>query len=521
MDQEPETPSDFEGFLADLSTRLTDLTVERLDAGVLRCLRELGEFLGTDTATLGEFSPDATRIDPVSSWTRPPREPYTNPVPREDFPWVYDQVVSGRTVRLRGPEDLPDHATRDREYALRTGVKSNLMVPIAVGDRYLCVISTTMYRAQRSWSDAAVVRLRTVGQMLAGAIYRRRAEAELRARLVRIERLQERLHAENAYFRQEIEHLHGFDEIVGRSAALRTVLERATQVAATDSTVLLLGETGTGKDLLARAIHDRSPRRARPLVSVNCAALPAPLIESELFGHEKGAFTGATARKLGRFELADGGTLFLDEIGELPVELQPKLLRVLQDGTFERVGGTRTHRVDVRIIAATNRDLVRAIAEGRFREDLYYRLSVFPIFAPALRERREDISLLVWAIIERKQAKLGRHIDRVPKRVMDAFVSYSWPGNVRELENVVERALILSTGAALHLEEPLAAARPAVAGDSLDQAARAHILYVLERCAWQINGPGHAAELLGLHPSTLRFRMRRLGIKRGSSQPGK
>ena len=289
------------------------------------------------------------------------------------------------------------------------------------------------------------------------------------------------------------------------------------QVAPTSSSVLLLGETGTGKELLARAIHDRSPRRTRALVTVNCAALPPTLIESELFGHEKGAFTGATAAKLGRFELADGATLFLDEIGELPLDLQPKLLRVLQAGEFERLGGTRTLRADVRIIAATNRDLARALAEERFREDLYYRLSVFPIAVPPLRDRREDIPLLVWAIIERRQAALGRRIERVPQRIMDALVRYAWPGNVRELENVIERALILSTDSTLRLEEPFAAgprgvARPA--GDRLEHVEREHILAVLERCDWRINGPGHAADVLGLHPNTLRSRMAKLGIRR-------
>jgi transcriptional regulator with GAF, ATPase, and Fis domain len=250
---------------------------------------------------------------------------------------------------------------------------------------------------------------------------------------------------------------------------------------------------------------------------VNCAALPPTLIESELFGHEKGAFTGAVAAKIGRFELADGGTLFLDEIGELPLDLQPKLLRVLQAGEFERVGGSRTHRVDVRIIAATNRDLARAIAEGRFREDLYYRLSAFPIAVPPLRDRREDIPLLVWAIIERRQATLGRRIERVPQRVMDALARRAWPGNVRELENVIERALILSTGPTLALEEFFSAsgggsARPGA--DRLEHVEREHIRQVLERCQWRINGPGHAAELLGLHPNTLRSRMAKLGIRR-------
>jgi transcriptional regulator with GAF, ATPase, and Fis domain len=253
-------------------------------------------------------------------------------------------------------------------------------------------------------------------------------------------------------------------------------------------------------------------------VKVNCAALPSTLIESELFGHEKGAFTGATATRPGRFELADGGTLFLDEIAELPLDLQPKLLRVLQDGEFERVGGTRTHKADVRVVAATNRDLIRAIGEGRFRDDLYYRVATFPIHIPPLRDRREDIPLLVWSIIEHRQAALGRRIDTIPRRVMDALTRYDWPGNVRELENVIERALILSPGSVLRLVEPLAA-RMRSTPDRLNENEREHILRILDRCRWRINGEGNAAAVLGLRPSTLRSRMQKLGIRRPARPP--
>jgi formate hydrogenlyase transcriptional activator len=255
--------------------------------------------------------------------------------------------------------------------------------------------------------------------------------------------------------------------IVGKSAALRHVVDLVAQVAATDSSVLLLGETGSGKELLARAIHDRSARRARPLVKVNCAAIPAALVESELFGHEKGAFTGALATKPGRFELADGGTIFLDEIGELAPDVQVKLLRVLQEGEVDRLGSTRTRTVDVRVIAATNRDLEAAMAERRFREDLFYRLSVFPVRVPPLRERREDIPLLVWSIISRREGPLGRHVTRVARRTMDALVSYPWPGNVRELQNVTERSLILTSGPELRLAESFAASPRSAAPERL------------------------------------------------------
>ena len=289
----------------------------------------------------------------------------------------------------------------------------------------------------------------------------KQAAQALQTALTEVAQLQERLQAENSYLREEIRSDANFEEIVGRSPALMQVLHQVERVAVTDTTVLILGETGTGKELIARAIHNRSTRKDRPLVKVNCAALPSTLIESELFGHE-GAFTGAFTRKVGRFELADAGTIFLDEIGELPLDLQAKLLRVLQDGEFERLGAVQTTSVDVRVIAATNRNLVQHVASGNFREDLYYRLNVFPVTLPPLRERREDLPLLVWYFITRYQGKLGRTIERIPERTMAAFLAYHWPGNIRELANVIERALILSPGSTLIVDETLGASAPLV-----------------------------------------------------------
>jgi transcriptional regulator with GAF, ATPase, and Fis domain len=333
-----------------------------------------------------------------------------------------------------------------------------------------------------------------------------------------VEALKTRLQAENQYLQEEIKLDHNFEHIVGRSTALTRVLRLVEQVAATDATVLILGETGTGKELVARAVHSLSPRRQRPLVKVNCTTLPATLIESELFGHERGAFTGATAQKIGRFELAHGGTIFLDEIGELPLELQVKLLRVLQDGDLERVGGTRTVHVDVRVIAATNRPLEQAVAAGTFREDLYYRLHVFPLTLPPLRERPEDIPLLIHHFVHQFAAKLGKRVETIPQAVMDAWHAHPWPGNVRELEHVIERAVILAHGTSLPREDFLTPRREAetLAGAPLALAAveRQHIVRVLQAAHWTIEGPGGAARLLGLHPSTLRSRMRQLGITR-------
>ncbi|MEW6271740.1 MAG: sigma 54-interacting transcriptional regulator [Thermodesulfobacteriota bacterium] len=356
-----------------------------------------------------------------------------------------------------------------------------------------------------------------------------------------VAKLRDRLASENSYLQEEIREEHNFHEMVGKSACMASVFSLIEHVAETPSTVLILGETGTGKELIARAIHDRSARRERALVKVNCAALPSGLIESELFGHEKGAFTGATERRIGRFELASGGTIFLDEIGDMPAEAQVKLLRVLQEGEIERVGGSRTIRVDARVIAATNRDLAAAVAAGTFRQDLYYRLSVFPIRLPPLRERREDVPLLVHHFVARYAAKLGRRLTRVTPDTMERLAAYGWPGNVRELENVIERAVILSPGPDLRLEaDVLAGASVAPAGapapgvvapasggsaapapprsSSLVDVQREHILSVLEQARWRIDGPHGAARALSIKPSTLRSRMKKLGIQRNGGE---
>jgi formate hydrogenlyase transcriptional activator len=520
----------FDRFVADLMTRFTGLPAEDVDGEIERGLQLLVETLGTDRSSFMQLQADRL-LSLTHSWARPGFERVTPAVSSPlALPWYYGRLARGETIAVSHlPDGLPPEADKEREYVRASGFKSNLTIPIAVGDRYVCAIATGAFRDHHEWDEATIERVRFVGQILANAVYRRDAEALLRRNLAENQALKEQLEAENVYLREELRGGTSFADIVGRSAALRVTLDHVAQVAPTNSTVLLLGETGSGKELLARALHDRSPRRARPLVKVNCAALPATLIETELFGHEKGAFTGATAAHMGRFELADGGTLFLDEIGDLALELQAKLLRVLQDGEVQRLGSTRPRKVDVRLVAATNQDLERAMAEGRFRRDLYYRLSVFPIHVPPLRERREDIPLLAWAFIQRRQADLGRHVEKIPRLALDALAAYDWPGNVRELENVLERALILSSGPTLRLESALGfpartetvgageprASLPAtgVAG-SLDDIAREHIRAVLDRCGGRINGPGGAAEVLQVHPNTLRSRMKKLGIAR-------
>ena len=348
---------------------------------------------------------------------------------------------------------------------------------------------------------------------------RRKAEKSLQGTYLEIKRLKDRLQAENIYLQQEVAREYNFGEIIGRSNALSYVFLRVEQVAPLNATVLLTGETGTGKGEVARAIHSSSARKDRPMITINCASLPANLIESELFGRERGAFTGADVRQIGRFELADGGTIFLDEIGEMPLELQSKLLRVIQDGEFERLGSPRTIKIDVRIIAASNRNLEEEIRNGRFREDLFYRLNVFPITIPPLRQRKEDIPLLVNHFVAKFNKKIGKKIETVSKETLNALQEYRWPGNVRELESVIERAVITSQGTALQVldrfdtfrktEEP-----PGQDVKALAELEHDHILQVLLKTGWRINGKNGAAVILGLNPSTLRARMHKYGIVR-------
>jgi PAS domain S-box-containing protein len=356
-------------------------------------------------------------------------------------------------------------------------------------------------------------------QLLKEIDERKGAEESLHSALEEIKELKDRLQAENVYLQQEVAGEYNFGEIIGQSNAISYVFFRIEQVAPLDTTVLLLGETGTGKGVVARAIHSRSVRKDRQMITVNCTAMPANLIESELFGRERGAFTGADARQMGRFELADNGTIFLDEIGEMPLELQSKLLRVIQDGEFERLGSPRTIKVNVRIIAASNRNLEEEIKSGRFREDLFYRLNVFPITIPPLRQRKEDIPLLVNHFVAKFNKKTGRKIDSVSKETLNALQEYHWPGNVRELENVIERAVITSQESTLQVLDRFDTIR--MSGDqsgddvkALAELEQGHILRVLQKTGWRIEGQNGAALLLGLNPSTLRARMRKYGIRR-------
>jgi len=416
-------------------------------------------------------------------------------------------AVENRQARLRSNLEQEQRLPGD-DILLDGGVRSYLIVPLMVRGRAIGALLLASFTSNRYSSDDVPL-VEEVAKQIALAVDNMQAYEE-------ISRLRGQLEAENRYLQEEIKSDYNFEEIVGQSPALKRVFKAIETVAPAGTTVLILGETGTGKELVARALHNLSSRRGKALVKVNCAALPSGLIESELFGHEKGAFTGAVARKIGRFELAHGGTLFLDEIGDLPLELQPKLLRVLQEGEFERVGASDTTTVDVRVITATNRDLERAVREGRFRPDLYYRLNVFPIQLPPLRERKEDLPLLVRYLAMRYGARLAKRIPAVSRETMDVLEAYPWPGNIRELENVIERAMILSEGAELDVSGSLPTRRGGAGAGvrTLEDIQREYIRLVLEQTGWRVSGRGGAAELLGMKPTTLEARMKKLGIRR-------
>jgi len=406
--------------------------------------------------------------------------------------------------------ELQISETEGARQFLLEGIQSLCCVPLPRpgGPFGMLVLGST--RSEAFHPDDLIV-LNQVASQLALAIENHRLADEIAS-------LHDRIADERKYLEGDVPVGGQFDEIVGDSLALRTVLDQVAIVASSDATVLILGETGTGKELIARAIHRLSRRHDRKFVKLNCAAIPTGLLESELFGHEKGAFTGAVARKIGRMELADGGTLFLDEIGDIPLEVQPKLLRILQDQEFERLGSTRTQKVNVRLVAATNRDLARSVSQGQFRHDLFYRINVFPIRLPALRERREDIPFLVRHFVRQFAARMQRHVETIPSETMKALTEWSWPGNVRELENLMERSLILSDGRTLRV--PLFELRKPVSGSveaqdhTLDGAEREYILEVLNETGGVISGPDGAAKRLGLKRTTLQSKMNRLGLSR-------
>ena len=620
--------------IAEISARMVKVSSEDLDAEILRSLRECLQPLGVDRGGLIEAWENSPIVKLTHAWYAEGIERVSGEINlAELYPWVYQQVIHGKTIAMPRIDDLPLDADTDRQSYLLMGTKSSLTIPLFIGQRVHHLFAVNSQRVECDWPVDVITHLRLLGEIFVSALQRRKVERalqdgkerldlsaasagaglweidlstnvlwltdkarelfhfpddlevtwekfleevhpedrqkvldaldralidlevdveyrvpqsngcmtwmysrgrlqshrrlmgvtmdvtqrkqmeqQLQEQFSEIERLKKQLEQENLYLQIEMTAKNGRKELIDPSGSLCTVMAQVEQVAKTGSTVLIQGETGTGKELVAHAIHRLSARSNRAMIVVNCASLPAALVESELFGREKGAFTGALTKQVGRFELADGSTLFLDEVGELPLEAQVKLLRVLQEGRFEHLGSPRTIHVDVRIIAATNRNLAEEVAQGRFRRDLYYRLNVFPIHVPPLRERREDIPRLVWEFATEFGERMGKKIRRISTRDMEALVAHPWPGNVRELRNVVEHALIVSNGDTLQLQRDGLVHQYDDEQLSLEEVERRHISSVLKSTKGRIKGSGGAAELLGLNPSTLYFRMRKLGI---------
>jgi len=531
--------SPFESLLAELCDRFVSVRIDEMDAAIEAAQRAFCEHFGLDRSKLFQCAAAGTaslflthvyqrpglpflllkRADPVSQsqvyWRRIGPGDGCDAVQVDGvtmFPWFYAQLQRGQTVVVPDARALGPEAARDKEFLASYETQSTVVVPLFSGGLMLGVLTFSAVHERREWHEGLVKHFHCLANVFTSALARKRADESLRQALAEIQRLKDRPEAERDYLRTEIKVSHSFGEIIGESKVIKNVLHQIEQVAPADSPVLILGETGTGKELIARAVHRLSRRNARAMIKVNCAALPAALVESELFGRERGAFTGAITSQAGRFELADGSTIFLDEIGELSPQVQAKLLRVLQEGEFERLGSPKVHKTDARIIAATNRDLAEEVRQGRFRQDLYYRLSVFPIKVPPLRERTEDIPTLVSAFVAELASRMGKKISRIPRVTMDSLERYSWPGNIRELRNVLEHGVILSVDDVLRLPELGDLQMPAEQSTTLAANEREHILRIIEKAGGRIKGANGAANLLGMNPATLYSRMKKLGI---------
>lgn len=510
----------FEQTLSDLSRRFINLPADKIDSEINHGLMLIADFFRVDEGLLYLNTSEYPTGQLTHIWKKHGRKvlPEGMIITAYDYPYLSQKHLMGQITYASSIEDLPDEAHIDKKTLRRFRSRSFLAIPLDVGGKNIGVVAFNSIEREIKWADNMINRGIVIGQIFANALARKYADEHLHNSYNEIKELKNRLQSENTYFRKEIKLEHNFDEIIGKSEAIKNILFKIEQGAPTDATVIILGETGTGKELIARAVHDKSQRKDRPLIKVDCGALQGTLIERELFGHEKGAFTSAHQQQIGRFELADGGTLFLDEIGELPLDLQPKLLRVLQDGEFERLGSPKTRKVDIRVIAATNRNLEEEVNQGRFRRDLWYRLFVFPITIPPLRERKDDIPMLVNWFVNKFNKKMGKKITRIPQKSLDELMQRPWQGNIRELENTIERAIIISQGDTLILSEDVHIQSPEKtegrSGMALEDVEKKHIMKVLEKTKWRIYGPKGAALLLGLNPSTLRFRIKKLGLQK-------
>jgi formate hydrogenlyase transcriptional activator len=508
---------DFELLITEISSSLVHVPPDEVDAVINASLQKILDFFQIDRAVLWQReAPDSNRFVITHAKIRPGHGPQVMPnLTTDSFPWMTAQYLAGRETKYSRIDDLPEEAAVDKETLRRFALKYSAMaVPLFDGDKVYGIFTLGITK-EMIWPDELAPRLRVVAHVFSSALIRSKTEQKLQKTLNDLEKAKSQLERENVYLRQEMHVLYSPTEIVYQGHAMGEVLAKAEQVAATNSSVLLMGETGTGKEMIASLIHEKSQRCGRTMIRVNCGAIPAALVESEMFGREKGAYTGALSRQIGRFELAHESTIFLDEITDLPLEVQVKLLRVLQEKEIERLGNPKPIHINVRVIAATNQSLEKAVQEGKFREDLYYRLNVFPIDVPLLRDRREDIPLLVWSFVDMFSAEFGKKVESISKSSMEALLEYSWPGNVRELRNTIERAMIVLNSTNLHIDLPKPIASTAVPENlTLKEIEINHIRKVLEAVGWKIRGRSGAAEILGMKPTTLETRMVKLGIVR-------
>jgi transcriptional regulator with GAF, ATPase, and Fis domain len=512
---------DFELLISNISSRLVYCDPKESDCVIEESLQEIIDFLRIDKAAiLLEEQIGSNKFEVTHFKIRSGYVTQLKPILAADScPWIMEGLLNGREAKYSRIDDLPKCASIDKESLRRFGQKySVLAVPLFDGDRVFGIFDLGIAE-ERIWPEDLVSGLRVVSHVFSGVLIRKKTERMLQKTLKELQEARAQLERQPVNLNKEMKQIYSLASVVRQSQGMSHVLSKAEQVASTNATVMLSGETGTGKEMIASAIHKMSSRAGKMMVRVNCGAIPAALVESEMFGREKGAYTGALSRQIGRFELADASTIFLDEICDLPTEAQVKLLRVLQEKEIERLGNPKPIRIDVRVIAATNQSLEKAVQEGKFREDLYYRLNVFPIEVPPLRERREDIPMLVWTFVDELCAELGKKVENISQENMETLMDYAWPGNVRELRNAIERAMIVSSSPILHIEIPKVSSSIQVSTAlTLREVEIQHIRRVLENTAWKIRGKQGAAEILGMKPTTLDTKMAKLGISRPNNK---